>query len=73
MRFFGNTIRETNQVFGKPSRGSATAGKKDKIECIARIVVSFVIIAVAVTFILLHEAADIAHIMLGAVIGYWLK
>ena len=65
MQIFGSTIRETKKGLNS---------KEDKIVTIARIVMSFALLVLAVLLIFNPtDTKSIGEFLLGAIVGYWLK
>jgi len=79
-KHFGNTLRETSMALRGEHFGdediSLTIKKK---EAQARILISFLLIFVAIFFILKADLMpgesmkDVGDLILGAIVGYWLR
>lgn len=75
MDLFGDTINETFGAFTGRSlkKGKRKSKKEKKATAVARIVITFVLIAIAFTLIIIEKGQDTAKVIFGAIIGYWLK
>jgi len=72
MKLFGSTISET-QSFLKNRRAGSIKATKDRNVFIARLAITILLIVLS-SYLLIYEInRDVPEILLGAIVGYWLK
>lgn len=74
IKLFGTTIKETISVFEPVHLGPKSKTKpNDKLIAIVRMIVSFLFLAVGLYLVVKTEHEGLGSVMVGSVIGYWLK
>lgn len=79
MKHFGTTFNETKRAL-KPHLDENERSKIEKKHALTRIILSFLVFFAGIFFILKPDlfpnstpTKDIGQLLLGAIIGYWLK
>lgn len=77
MKWFGSTLKETRYaLLGKDDSTRRYAKKDPEIlqkEATARIIITFLLLLGAFTLVFLDVSPDLGKVILGAIVGYWLK
>jgi hypothetical protein len=75
VKFFGTTLKETLAAFKPIHLGSqqSEASKDDSIKAIGRIVVTLLLFLFSVYLLTNGINKDTANMIIGGIIGYWLK
>lgn len=75
VKFFGTTINETISAFRPVHLGNnqSNSYNDDKLRAIARIVVTFLLFGLSVYLITSGVKGELGNIIIGTIMGYWLK